>query len=244
MTKPKLLEIIRPQLRDAVSKRGIRSFNLREGRMTPGQAAAFEQQWPHWGLSLDDGLLTTNKVFGQTSDTVLEIGFGMGGSLVEMAKAASDTNFIGIEVYRGGIGSLMRQMLSADVDNIRVYCADAVAVLDQCIADDSLHRVQIYFPDPWRKKKHFKRRIIQPEFVQVLRKKLKPGAELHLATDWQNYAEHMVEVMQSAPGYQNLAKAGVYSPRPDFRPQTKFELRGKKLGHVIRDLRYIKVPNE
>ncbi|WP_101758555.1 tRNA (guanosine(46)-N7)-methyltransferase TrmB [Oceanicoccus sp. KOV_DT_Chl] len=221
-------------------RRSIRSFVLRTGRMTPGQQKAYDQYWPLKGLTLGDGVINFSAVFGREADTVLEIGFGMGASLVEMAKAAPDKNFIGIEVHAPGVGKLLHGMGEQQVENIRVYCDDAVEVLNQCIEDNSLDRIQIYFPDPWHKKKHNKRRLIQPAFVQTLRNKLKPKGILHLATDWEHYAEQMMEVMTAADGFSNQADEYCFSPRPEYRPITKFEKRGERLGHGVWDLLFAK----
>lgn len=221
-------------------QRRIRSFVLRTGRMTAGQKQAYEQNWPSRGLALQDGLLDSEAVFGRRAPLVLEIGFGMGGSLLEMAKASPAEDFIGIEVHVPGVGRLLGGMQQQGVNNIRLYCDDAVEVLQHCIADHSLARIQIYFPDPWHKKKHHKRRLIQAGFVQVLRQKLQIGGILHLATDWQDYAEHMLEVMTAASGFTNLAADQGYSPRPEYRPITKFEQRGERLGHGVWDLLFEK----
>ncbi len=221
--------------------RRIRSFVMRPGRMTEGQKKAFEQHWPSRGLELAAGALDAAAVFGREAPRVLEIGFGMGQSLVQMAAAEPDKDFIGIEVHRPGVGRILADMAAQGVDNLRVYGEDAVEVLEQCIADNSLDRVQIYFPDPWHKKKHHKRRLVQPEFVQRLRHKLKPGGVLHLATDWEHYALRMMEVMSEAPGYRNCAGPLQFSPRPDYRPVTKFERRGERLGHGVWDLLFEKI---
>jgi len=221
--------------------RPIRSFVIRSGRMTVGQQQAYDRDWPNKGLSIKDGKLDANRVFGREAPLVLEIGFGMGDSLVAMAKAEPEKNFIGIEVHRPGLGKLFLGMYESEVDNIRPYCDDAVEVLNQCIDDDSLDRIQIYFPDPWHKKRHHKRRLIQPNFVEKLHQKLKLGGVVHLATDWENYAEHMMAVMSDADGFENCAEEGGFSPRPDFRPITKFEKRGQRLGHGVWDLLFKKV---
>ena len=221
-------------------RRSIRSFVLRTGRMTPGQQKAYDSHWSSKGLLMADGMIDYAEVFGRQSPVVLEIGFGMGASLVEMAKAAPEQDFIGIEVHLPGVGKLLHGMEQHSVDNIRVYCDDAVEVLNQCIADNSLDRIQIYFPDPWHKKKHHKRRLIQPPFVQALRSKLKAGGVLHLATDWQPYAEHMMEVMVAADGFSNQAQGSDFADRPAYRPITKFEQRGQRLGHGVWDLLFEK----
>ncbi|TQV82737.1 tRNA (guanosine(46)-N7)-methyltransferase TrmB [Exilibacterium tricleocarpae] len=217
-------------------KKAIRSYVIRGGRITQGQRQAFERYWPVYGLSLFDGRLNCGRVFGREAPVVLEIGFGMGDSLVAMAQAEPDKHFIGIEVHPPGVGRLLNNAGKAGLDNLRVYMADAMDVLEDCIADASLARFQLYFPDPWHKKKHHKRRLVQPAFVEQIRQKLKPGGCAHFATDWENYAEHILAVMSSAPGYRNLAGAGNYAPRPDYRPVTKFEQRGQRLGHGVWDL--------
>ena len=216
--------------------RRIRSYVLRTGRMTPGQQRAFEDNWARWGLEYGDGDPDFDRVFGRAGPRVLEIGFGMGQSLVEMAAAAPEKNFIGIEVHKPGVGRLLHSMADQDVSNIRVYCHDAVEVLRDCIADESLDTIQIFFPDPWHKKRHHKRRLIQPGFVEELVRKLKPGGLLHLATDWENYAEQMMEVLSDASGLENTCSAGSYASRPEYRPLTKFEQRGERLGHGVWDL--------
>ena len=225
---------------DESRRREIRSFVKRSGRMTTGQQNAFDAHWPRVGLSVASGRLNFVETFGRESPVILEIGFGMGASLVEMAAAAPENDFIGIEVHLPGVGKLLHLMQDQGVENIRAYAEDAVEVLNECIPDNSLTRIQIYFPDPWHKKKHHKRRLIQPAFVQVLRSKLAAGGVIHLATDWQHYAEHMLEVMSAAPGFENCAGNHNYSPRPDFRPVTKFEKRGERLGHGVWDLLFKK----
>ncbi len=220
----------RPQYK----QKAIRSFVIRAGRMTDAQKKAFASHWPHYGLSLFDGRLDPAKTFGREAPVVLEIGFGMGESLLQMALAESEKDFIGIEVHPPGVGRLLNAAAEAGVSNLKVYMADAKDVLEDCIADASLDRLQIYFPDPWHKKKHHKRRIVQPAFVQAIAPKLKQGGLLHLATDWADYAEQMLEVMTAAEGFANTGEGFV--PRPDFRPITKFEKRGERLGHGVWDL--------
>lgn len=218
--------------------RKVRSFVKREGRLTKGQAAAIEKCWSSMGLEHSQGLLDFSQVFGNDNDVVLEIGFGMGKSLVEMAKNAPHLNFIGIEVHRPGVGACLMEADEAGITNLRVFEHDAVEVLADCIADGSLTTMQLFFPDPWHKKRHHKRRIVQPEFVESLRQKLKIGGVFHMATDWENYAEHMLEVMTAAPGYENISETQNYVPRPDNRPLTKFEQRGHRLGHGVWDLMF------
>lgn len=218
--------------------RKIRSFVLREGRLTKAQKLALEQHWPTLGVDYQPEQLDLAALFGRQADTVLEIGFGMGKSLVQMAAAAPEKNFIGIEVHRPGVGACLADAATADISNLRVFQHDAVEVLAQMIPDHSLATIQLFFPDPWPKKKHHKRRIVQPDFVQQLRQKLAIGSVFHMATDWQHYAEHMLEVMQAAEGFSNLSASGDYVERPVHRPITKFELRGKKLGHGVWDLMF------
>ena len=216
--------------------RPIRSYVLRTGRMTPGQERAFQDHWQSWGLEYSKNSLDPAAAFGRQGPLVLEIGFGMGDSLVEMAAAAPDSNFIGIEVHRPGVGRLLHSMAAREVGNIRVYCHDAVEVLRDCIAEHSLDTVQIFFPDPWHKKRHHKRRLIQPPFIDLLVSRLKPGGTLHLATDWENYAEQMMEVLTNSEWLANSEPVGCFAPRPEHRPLTKFERRGERLGHGVWDL--------
>ena len=218
--------------------RRIRSFVLREGRLTKAQKLALEQHWPAMGLDYQPQFMDFSVLFQRQAPTVLEIGFGMGKSLVQMAEAAPDKNFIGIEVHRPGVGACLADAANAGISNLRVLQHDAVDVLNEMIPDQSLSTVQLFFPDPWPKKKHHKRRIVQPDFVQLLRQKLAIGGVFHMATDWQNYAEHMLEVMQAAEGFSNVSADQTYVERPSHRPETKFELRGKKLGHGVWDLMF------
>ncbi|MCL1078288.1 tRNA (guanosine(46)-N7)-methyltransferase TrmB [Parashewanella spongiae] len=218
--------------------RKVRSFVLREGRLTKGQAQAIESHWASMGLEYTPEGIDLNTIFNREADTVLEIGFGMGASLVEMAAAAPNNNYIGIEVHKPGVGTCLAGAAEANITNLRVYHHDAVEVLENSIADGSLARVQLFFPDPWHKKRHHKRRIVQLEFVELLRRKLKVGGVFHMATDWENYAEHMLEIMNAAPGYRNQSQTDNYVPRPEYRPLTKFEARGQRLGHGVWDLMF------
>ena len=218
------------------TRRAIRSYALRAGRMTQGQLRAIEENWQRLGLAHSDGLLDFDAAFGRPHPRVLEIGFGMGQSLADMAKAAPDTNFIGIEVHKPGVGKLLQTMVELDLTNIRIYRHDAVEILRDCIPPGSLDTIQIFFPDPWHKKRHNKRRLIQPAFVAQLITRLKPGGVLHLATDWEEYAEQMMAVLSSEKGLINTCGDGQFAPRPEHRPPTKFELRGKRLGHGVWDL--------
>ncbi|MCX4026572.1 tRNA (guanosine(46)-N7)-methyltransferase TrmB [Endozoicomonas sp. SM1973] len=216
--------------------RQVKSYVLRAGRMTVGQQRGWDDVWPELGLTIDGGVQTMDELFGREAPLVLEIGFGMGHSLLKMAEQEPEKNFIGIEVHRPGVGSLLNEAQKAGLTNLRVYCDDAVEVLKHCIPDESIDRLQLYFPDPWHKKRHHKRRIVQPAFVQALRAKLKVNGLFHMATDWENYAEHMLEVMQEAEGFENTSTQNDYVARPNYRPITKFEKRGARLGHGVWDL--------
>ncbi|MCX2980035.1 tRNA (guanosine(46)-N7)-methyltransferase TrmB [Halieaceae bacterium IMCC14734] len=222
--------------------RPIRSFVLRGGRMTAAQQRALDDNWGRWGLEAAAGQLAPEQAFGRSAPLVLEIGFGMGLSLLEQAASQPQTNYVGIEVHPPGVGKLMQEMVAAGVDNIRVYRDDAVVILRECIADQSLDGVQIFFPDPWHKKRHHKRRLIQPDFIAMLRDKLVPGGFLHVATDWENYAEYALEVLSADPVLENTAADGTYIERPRERPLTKFEARGERLGHGVWDLMF-RVPD-
>jgi len=227
-------------LRPEYKPKSIRSYVIRAGRMTLGQKKAFLSYWPNYGVSLYDGTFDATAHFGRTAPQVLEIGFGMGASLLTMATQEPEKDFIGIEVHPPGVGHLINEAGAIGIANLRVYMADAIDVLDDCIADNSIDRLQLYFPDPWHKKKHNKRRILQPEFAQKVLRKLKPGGIFHLATDWQDYADQMMEVMSAAEGYVNCAGQYKFSPCPSYRPNTKFEKRGEDLGHGVWDLLFEK----
>ncbi|MCC4801090.1 MULTISPECIES: tRNA (guanosine(46)-N7)-methyltransferase TrmB [Enterovibrio] len=234
-----MTEVTKTELtEDGKILRRIRSFVRREGRLTKGQEQAMNDCWPTMGIDFEEKQLDWAEVFGNNNPVVLEIGFGMGASLVEMAKNAPEKNFVGIEVHSPGVGACLMAARDAGVTNLRVMCHDAVEVFEHMLPVASLETVQLFFPDPWHKARHHKRRIVQPEFVQMLRDKLKIGGIFHMATDWENYAEHMVEVMDVAPGYKNTATDGSYIPRPDDRPLTKFEARGHRLGHGVWDMKY------
>lgn len=217
----------------------IRSFVLRQGRMTAGQERAFADHWADFGVELAAGeKLNARALFGRQCDWVVEIGFGNGETLVEMAKAAPHTGFLGIEVHRPGVGHAMLKAAECGVKNLRILRHDAVEVLRDYIDDDALARVQVYFPDPWPKARHHKRRLIQTPFADLLHKKLRAGGEAHCATDWEDYAFAMREVFQKDVKWANLGRADGFADQPDFRPQTKFERRGLGKGHGVWDLRY------
>ena len=226
---------------EADKKRAIRSYVLRQGRITAGQERAFAEHWPRYGLEVDDALrLDAPALFGDNRDLILEIGFGNGDSLVQMAAAAPQAGYIGIEVHRPGVGHALLAATAANLDNLRLIRHDAVAILRDHVADNTLARVQIYFPDPWPKARHHKRRIVQQPFTDLIWRKLRAGGEIHCATDWAAYAEWMRDVFAGDPKWHNLGGADGYAPRPDWRPQTKFERRGERLGHGVWDLHYRK----
>ncbi|SHF28768.1 tRNA (guanine-N(7)-)-methyltransferase [Modicisalibacter ilicicola DSM 19980] len=219
-------------------RRGVKSYVLRAGRMTTAQTRGLEEVWPRLGLRVEDGHQDLDRLFGRHAPRIVEIGFGMGASLVEQAETHPGVDFIGIEVHAPGVGKLLDEADKRGLTNLRVYREDALEVLSRCLPEASLDAVQLFFPDPWPKKKHHKRRIVQPAFIELARTRLKPGGVLHMATDWEAYAEHMVEVMADARGYRNTAEEDTapYVPRPEFRPSTKFEARGERLGHGVWDL--------
>jgi len=217
--------------------RRIRSFVKREGRMTSAQLRAIEELWPRYGVEPGQPI-NFRDLFQRDCPVVLEIGFGNGESLAAMAEQNPDRCYLGVEVHRPGVGSLLLNIERLGLTNLRVSMTDSVELLQNQIPDESLSAVQVFFPDPWPKARHHKRRLIQPDFVQLLRRKLKPGGTLHLATDWADYAEHMILVMEAADGFRNAAGQGQFLPRPDWRPETKFERRGIRLGHPVSDLLY------
>lgn len=215
--------------------RRIRSFVLRQGRLTKGQERALETGWPKFGVEYASQSIDLNGIFGRKdSKKILEIGFGMGDATAKIAQALPDCDFLAVEVHTPGIGSLLKLMQELALTNIRIVQHDAVEVLQHMIPDNSLDGVHIFFPDPWHKKRHHKRRLIQAEFVKLLCQKLKPSAYLHVATDWQEYAEWVLDVLNAEPLLQNTAER--YAEKPGYRPLTKFENRGLKLGHGVWDL--------
>jgi len=215
--------------------RKIRSFVRREGRMSKRQSAAYESLFQKYGLQFQAQAFDLVALFERNAPTILEIGFGMGDSLAAMAKANPNTNFIGIEVHRPGVGSLLAMIEEQGINNIRIFCHDAVEVLDQSLPDQCLDGIHIFFPDPWPKKRHFKRRLIQAEFVTQLSLKLNPHGKLHIATDWQNYAEWIEEIVSGNSNFFRLSEETAHQ-----RPITKFEKRGLELGHNVWDMIYEK----
>ncbi len=219
---------------DKRPSRPIKSFVVRAGRMGSGQVKALAELGPKFVLPFKQERLDTAAAFGREAPVVLEIGFGMGGATAEIAKTLPDHDFIGCEVHYPGVGALLQLIDAQQISNIRIFQHDAVEVLDQMIAPASLAGVHIYFPDPWHKKKHNKRRLIQPEFVAKLVQHIRPGGYLHCATDWEPYAQQMLEVLSAEPTLENAAEG--YAEKPAYRPLTKFENRGIKLGHGVWDL--------
>jgi len=222
-----------------VPDRHIRSFVRRAGHMTDSQRQARDQLLERWSLSTTAKPIDLKEIFCNDHPVILEIGFGMGETTAAIAAARPDQNILGVEVYPAGVGSLLGQIARLGLENIRIIENDVVLVLRDMIADESIDAVHIYFPDPWPKKRHHKRRLIQPAFVQGLCQKIKPGGYLHLATDWPDYAAQMLDVLSQEPALQNSVSAG-FAPRPDWRPLTKFEQRGLRLGFPPKDLLFYK----
>jgi tRNA (guanine-N7-)-methyltransferase len=239
-----MTEITNPEEAEASNfQRRIRSFVLRQGRLTKGQERALEEAWPQFGIEYQEALLDLNQTFDRAdSKKVLEIGFGMGDATAKIAQTLPDSDFLAVEVHTPGVGSLLKLMQEGDIHNIRIIQHDAVEVLQNMLSDQSLDGVHIFFPDPWHKKRHHKRRLIQAEFVKLLCSKLKVGAYIHVATDWQEYAEWVLEVLKAEPQLQNTALD--FAEKPAYRPLTKFENRGIKLGHGVWDLVFLRLEAE
>jgi tRNA (guanine-N7-)-methyltransferase len=215
----------------------VRSFVRRSARMTPAQRAAIQHAWPAFGLETVD-VLDLDAVFGRRARRILEIGFGNGETLVRLAEAHPERDYLGVEVYEPGIGRLLAATAKFRFTNVRVLRGDALDVLREHIAPASLHEVLLLFPDPWPKKRHHKRRLVQADFVQLVATRLEPGGRFSLATDWQDYAEHMLQVLETQEALVNLAGKGNFCSARTDRPVTKFELRGQRLGHQVWDLRF------
>jgi len=219
----------------------IRSFVRREGRMTKAQRRALERLWPRYGVEPADGRIDPAGLFAGAGPVALDIGFGHGESLLAMAQRHPDTRYLGIEVYRPGIGSLLLGLEESGLDNVRVACVDVLEVLRQ-LPPASVSAAYLFFPDPWPKLRHHKRRLVRDAFAQSLARVMRPGARLYLATDWEDYALHMLKVLDAQPELVNVAGAGGFSPRCEERPSTKFERRGESAGHAVRDLCYERSP--
>ena len=215
--------------------RQIRSFVRRQGRITVAQQYALDNHWQRYGLEFSNDY-DLKTVFGNDAPIIMEIGFGNGEALAHIAKLHPENNYIGIEVHRAGVGHLMMLLAQQNIENVRIYCHDAVEVLEQKMPDGALSGVHLFFPDPWHKKKHHKRRIVSAKFLDLLKQKLKQGGYFHAATDWQDYAESMLAVLSEHPAFENTSPTSDYCPCPDYRPLTKFEQRGIRLGHGVWDL--------
>lgn len=215
-------------------KRAIRSFVLRQGHLTASQQRAIDEGMPKWGIEYRPELLDLNQAFGRDAPKILEIGFGMGGATAEIAANLPQNDYLGVEVHSPGVGNLFKLIEEKQLSNLRLLRHDAVEVIDNMLPDASLDGVHIFFPDPWHKKRHNKRRLIQAPLIDKLVKKLKPGGYLHAATDWEDYAIQILEVFNGNAELQNTAEA--YAPRPAYRPLTKFEARGIRLGHGVWDI--------
>jgi len=223
-------------------RRPIRSYVLREGRMTKGQARAMEVLWPIYGLEpLPEQVMGFDRLFSQNAPVVMEVGFGDGDALAQIAADHPEQNFIGVEVHTPGVGSLLIKIEELALSNVRVFNHDAVEVLKSSLADEVLDRIQLFFPDPWHKKRHHKRRILSETFISLLHRKMKSGGVFHFATDWEDYANQALERMERHSGFKNCEIGGGFSARPAWRPETKFERRGLKLGHGVWDILMQKV---
>ena len=219
----------------------IRSYVKRDGRLTSGQKKALDKYWNKYGINFDGSQLDLTKIFSRVAPLILDIGSGMGETTIEIASEYPENNYLSIEVHKPGVGSLLRQIKNNNLTNIRIMSHDVVEILHNSLPDKCIDSVYIFFPDPWPKKKHYKRRLINTGFLEILMKKLKPNARIYISTDLANYAEQILEVFSNNRHFMNLSATDNYAPRPRWRPYTKFELRGKKLGHDIFDIafRYI-----
>ncbi len=224
-------------------KRKIKSFVLRQGKMTQGQIRAINELLPKYGVSFDTNLLDLNAVFGRNNSKIIEIGFGMGQATSIIAQNNPDIDYLGIEVHAPGVGSLLLLADDAKINNLRVIHHDAVEVITHMIANNSIDGIHIYFPDPWHKKRHNKRRLIQHEFIALLCSKLKPNGYIHLATDWQDYAIWMLNILANNQDLINQSPTNDFVTRPSYRPETKFEKRGLNLGHGVWDIVFKKNEN-
>lgn len=225
-------------------ERRIRSFQPRRSRVTTGQADALARLWPKWGLDIDgQRVVDLAELFGDDRPVVLEIGFGMGEATARMAADDPDTGILAVDVHTPGQGNLLGLAEKNGLTNVRVANGDAIILLREMLRPDALDGIRVYFPDPWPKKRHHKRRLIQPEFLTLAASRMRPGAVLHCATDWEPYAEQMLEVLSAHPEFENTRSDGGFAPRPDHRPLTRFEGQGLDKGHVVNDLLFRRVPH-
>jgi tRNA (guanine-N7-)-methyltransferase len=232
----------KPQGEEPLHHRPVRSFVLRAGRLTEGQQRALTELWPRYGVEEGKGELDLASLFGNDLPVIMEIGFGNGEATWQMANNEPGRNFLGVEVHKPGVGHLLLKIEEYQIGNLRIACQDAVELLRKRIPDQALSGVRIYFPDPWPKKRHHKRRIVQRPFIDLLARKMNPGGILHLATDWEPYAEHMLEVMKASTDFENLSPDGGTGTKPEWRPETKYEKRGERLGHGVYDLVFRRLP--
>lgn len=243
--EPRFPDGPRPDPAGSHFERRIRSFQPRRSRVTAGQADALQRLWPVWGLDIDGSRrLDLAELFGNDRPVVLEIGFGMGEATAEMAAADPGTNILAVDVHTPGQGHLLHLAEERGLTHVRVANGDAIILLREMLAPDSLSGLRVFFPDPWPKKRHHKRRLIQPEFLTLAASRLAPGALVHCATDWEPYAEQMLEVLTAHPAYENTRADGGFAPRPEFRPLTRFERQGLDKGHVVNDLLFRRVPHD
>ncbi|MDX1669093.1 MAG: tRNA (guanosine(46)-N7)-methyltransferase TrmB [Limnobacter sp.] len=229
-----------PPLDEGLEYGHIRTFARRRGHLSKGQERAIAEGMPVWGLDYHpDQTLNFSQIFGREAPTWLEIGFGMGETTAQIALAHPEVNYLGVEVYPAGVGAMLKRIEEHEIKNVRIMSHDVIDILQHMIPVESLDRVLVYFPDPWRKKRHHKRRLIRPDFLDILCPKMRVGSVLHCATDWEDYAYQMLEVLEAEPSLSNQSEG--FSPRPDTRPLTKFENRGLRLGHGVWDLLFEKI---
>ncbi len=219
--------------------RTVRSFVKRTGRLSESQKKALDDAWQGWVLEIGDEPYDFSDVFGRDSFATLEIGFGMGHALLQLAEENPSQNFVGVEVHLAGIANVLKGIEEKSLSNIRLFQVDAIDVLKQCVVDDTFDKVLLLFPDPWHKTRHHKRRLVQPEFLSLVSQKLKPSGIFHVATDWQDYAQHVLEVMADCNEFTAVVPKEGYNVRPEDRPMTKYEQRGLRLGHKIWDLTFL-----
>ena len=219
---------------DSSPQRPIRSFVLRQGRVSNAQRRAYDSLLPKYGIAYAPTALDLGRVFGREAPRILEIGFGMGETTADIAVSHPENDYLALEVHTPGVGSLLKQIEALGLSNLRIVQHDAREVLEQMVAPGTFDGVHIFFPDPWPKKRHHKRRLIQPAFVSLLASRVKPGGYIHAATDWEEYAQQILEVLAAEPALTNTAEG--FAPRPDYRPLTKFEQRGLRLGHGVWDV--------